>query len=470
MPLPSPFKPGLTAKYFLAIFSACLLVLIINGAATRVSFQQGFMDYLNDQGEARLQHLLPHLVHEYEQSGSWDNLRGNPRLWRQLLHLELVDSHGQLVQQLGDPTGMLSRVGLFDAARQPVAGNPDADDGTPNAPAMLFPVKVNGQEVGWLGMVPFNALVAANDVEFYNAQLRAWWLTALVALLITATFAWLVSRALRQRLAKLADATHQLAAGDYAIRIQSTANDELDALARDFNQMAQALEDTEQNRRRFIADISHELRTPLAVVRAQLEAMEDGIRPLDRGSLGPLQQEVHHMGKLIDDLHDLSMTQSGGLAYRFAPLDLVALASAEANRMRARFNAAGLSLELHTRGDAALPIQGDAWRLQQLLANLLENTLRYTAPGGEVHLHAWQTDQQALLMLDDSAPGVPAEQCNLLFERFYRVEASRNRASGGSGLGLAICRNIVLAHQGRIRAEPSPLGGLRIVISLPVSA
>lgn len=466
--LPRP-KLGLTAKYFLAIFSACLLVLVINGAATRLNFQQGFMDYLNDQGEARLQHLLPHLVNEYRQNGGWEHLRTTPRLWRQLLHLELVDGHGQQVQKVGDPTGVLARVGLFDSAHHLVAGNPDADDDSPSAPAMLIPVKVDDVVVGWLGMVPFNAVVAANDVEFYNAQLRAWWLTAGVALLITATFAWLVSRALRQRLAKLADATHQLAAGDYAIRIQPTANDELDALANDFNQMAQALANVEQNRRRFMADISHELRTPLAVVRAELEAMEDGIRPLDRGNLGPLQQEVRQIGKLIDDLHDLSMTQSGGLAYRFAALDLVALLASEANRMRARFDAAGLKLQLIT-DDASLLVQGDEWRLQQLLANLLENTLRYTAPGGLVNLHAWRAGSHAMLMLEDSAPGVSVEQCDRLFERFYRVEASRNRASGGSGLGLAICHNIVLAHQGRIRAEPSPLGGLRIVIRLPVSA
>ena len=466
--LPRP-KLGLTAKYFLAIFSACLLVLVINGAATRLNFQQGFMDYLNDQGEARLQHLLPHLVNEYRQNGGWEHLRTTPRLWRQLLHLELVDGHGQQVQKVGDPTGVLARVGLFDSAHHLVAGNPDADDDSPSAPAMLIPVKVDDVVVGWLGMVPFNAVVAANDVEFYNAQLRAWWLTAGVALLITATFAWLVSRALRQRLAKLADATHQLAAGDYAIRIQPTANDELDALANDFNQMAQALANVEQNRRRFMADISHELRTPLAVVRAELEAMEDGIRPLDRGNLGPLQQEVRQIGKLIDDLHDLSMTQSGGLAYRFAALDLVALLASEANRVRARFDAAGLKLQLIT-DDASLLVQGDEWRLQQLLANLLENTLRYTAPGGLVNLHAWRADSHAMLMLEDSAPGVSVEQCDRLFERFYRVEASRNRASGGSGLGLAICHNIVLAHQGRIRAEPSPLGGLRIVIRLPVSA
>ncbi|PSD48773.1 two-component sensor histidine kinase, partial [Stenotrophomonas maltophilia] len=272
-----------------------------------------------------------------------------------------------------------------------------------------------------------------------------------------------------QRLAKLAAATHRLAAGDYATRIERTSDDELDALVNDFNRMAQALDDTERNRRAFIADISHELRTPLAVVRAELEAIEDGIRPLDRANLVGLQGEIRQLGKLIDDLHDLSMTQSGGLAYRFAPLDLAALLRSELNGMRVRFANAGLALEEDL---PAMPLQvsGDERRLQQVLANLLENALRYTHAGGRVLVQAAHVPAGVQLIVEDTAPGVPADKCALLFERFYRVESSRNRASGGSGLGLAISHNIILAHHGVIHAEPSPLGGLRVVITLPEPA
>jgi two-component system sensor histidine kinase BaeS len=159
---------------------------------------------------------------------------------------------------------------------------PDAtSDDEPHA------VQVDGHTVGWLGMVPFQTVIATNDLNFYNTQMRAWWVIGISLLLVTVLLAWLVSRALRQRLAKLAAATHRFAAGDYATRIERTSDDELDALVNDFNRMAQALDDTERNRRAFIADISHELRTPLAVVRAELEAIEDGIRPLDRANLVP---------------------------------------------------------------------------------------------------------------------------------------------------------------------------------------
>ncbi|WMJ70905.1 sensor histidine kinase efflux regulator BaeS [Stenotrophomonas sp. 24(2023)] len=456
-------KFGLTAKSFLAIFTACLLVLAVNGVATRVSFQLGFLDYLNEQGDVRMQHLLPHLAHEYEQHQGWDHLRSSREGWDRLLRPDLGHSHGlgPVSPPLSDQTGVPSRLGLFDAQLRRVAGNADArNDDDPH------PVVVNGQTVGWLGMVPFQRVIAANDLNFYNTQLRAWWVIGIALLLVTAVLAWIVSRALQRRLATLAAATHQLAAGEYGIRIARTSDDELDALAADFNQMAQALDDTERNRRAFIADISHELRTPLAVVRAELEAIEDGIRPLDRANLGALQGEIRQLGKLIDDLHDLSMTQSGGMAYRFAPLDLVALLHSELNSMRGRFQAAGLALEVEVPAPP-LTVSGDERRLQQLLANLLENALRYTQAGGTVCIHAEHPPGLVRLVVEDSAPGVPADKCALLFERFYRVESSRNRASGGSGLGLAISRNIVHAHQGHIHAEPSPLGGLRVVIELP---
>lgn len=458
------FKFGLTAKTFLAIFTACLLVLAVNGIASRVAFQIGFLDYLNDQGDVRMQHLMPHLLREYREHGGWDHLRGDGEQWQRLLRPDLARGRGGPVPPLSDQTGVPSRLGLFDAAHRRVAGNPDAiSDDEPH------PVIIDGHTVGWLGMVPFQTVIATNDLNFYNTQVRAWWVIGVTLLAVSLLLAWWVARVLRQRLAKLASATHRLAAGDYATRIERTSDDELDALVDDFNVMAQALDDTERNRRAFIADISHELRTPLAVVRAELEAIEDGIRPLDRANLGALQGEIRQLGKLIDDLHDLSMTQSGGLAYRFAPLDLAALLQSELNGMRVRFAAADLTLE-EAVPSGTLPVSGDERRLQQVLANLLENALRYTHAGGRVRVSAARAGADVQVVVEDSAPGVPADKCALLFERFYRVESSRNRASGGSGLGLAISHNIIVAHQGRIHAEPSPLGGLRVVVSLPGAA
>lgn len=240
----------------------------------------------------------------------------------------------------------------------------------------------------------------------------------------------------------------------------------LDQLARDFNQLAQALDNNERARRDFMADVSHELRTPLAVLRAELEALQDGIRPMTRESLTSLHQEVGQLGKLIEDLYDLSLTDVGALAYRRAPIDLSVVLQSTLAGMHTRIAAAGLTLQAHGI-TAPLHVDGDERRLQQLLSNLLENALRYTDAGGQLRVQCARRAHLVEIVIEDSAPGVPADKLDRLFERFYRVEGSRNRASGGSGLGLAICRNIVGAHDGEIHATASPLGGLRVTLRLP---
>ncbi len=160
-----------------------------------------------------------------------------------------------------------------------------------------------------------------------------------------------------------------------------------------------------------------------------------------------MHEEVDRLGELISNLHALSLTDVGALAYRFEPIELTEVLRTTVRSMQGRFDAADLRLLAHI-DESPLVVFADMSRLRQLFSNLLENALRYTDAGGLVRVHCAGKDDTILLMFEDSAPGVPDDKLGFLFERFYRVEASRNRASGGSGLGLAICRNIVEAHAG----------------------
>lgn len=242
--------------------------------------------------------------------------------------------------------------------------------------------------------------------------------------------------------------------------------DELDRLASDLSQLASKLENIEHNRRAFMADISHELRTPLAVLKAEMEAIQDGIRPMSVNTLMPLQSEVVQLNKLVDDLHELAVTQTGEFSYRFEAVDLHRIIQHSVITMQARAKDAGLAITFASNGHPVF-IRADELRMQQLLSNLLENSIRYTHPGGKIRLTLMVQACQAELSIEDSSPGVDAVALPHLFERFYRVENSRNRTTGGSGLGLSICRNIVTSHGGEIAARPSSLGGLHIVIRLP---
>lgn len=455
-------KPGIAVKLFLAMLAACALMLAINGLMGRFLFERAFMGYLNEQGIERMREVLPEIAANYRRHGSWDFVRGNAEAWFALMRTPVPGGDPTLrVPPISDQIGAIPRLALLDADGTRLIGNPTA-----GADSIRLPVNVEGVIVGWLAMVPFQKAIAAGDVRFYRAQVRAWWINGTASVMVAALLAWFLSRALLARVGRLTGAVHRLAAGDYATRTTASGDDELGGLAQDINRLADTLEHTEHNRRAFMADISHELRTPLAVLRAELEAIQDGIRPLTPATLAPLQAQVQQLGKLIDDLHELSVTQVGEISYRFAGIDLGQILQSAAAGMQGRFADAGLALELVAAPDPML-IQGDERRLQQLLANLLENALHYTDRGGRVVILAQTQGVQVRVVVEDSAPGVEATRRARLFERFYRVDTSRNRATGGSGLGLAICRNIVQAHGGSIEAEDSPLGGLRIVVTLP---
>ncbi|HDS1117563.1 TPA: two-component system sensor histidine kinase BaeS, partial [Pluralibacter gergoviae] len=327
-------------------------------------------------------------------------------------------------------------------------------------------IMVNGMEVGAVIASPVERLTRNTDINFDRQQRRTSWLIVGLATLLAALTTFPLARGLLAPVKRLVEGTHRLAAGDFTTRVTATGSDELGKLAQDFNQLASTLERNQQMRRDFMADISHELRTPLAVLRGELEAIQDGVRKFTPESVSSLQAEVGTLTKLVDDLHQLSMSDEGALAYQKAPVDIVSLLEMAGGAFRERFAGRGLTLNLSLPESAT--VFGDRDRLLQLFNNLLENSLRYTDAGGQLLIEARKAAQHITLTFADSGPGVTDQQLAMLCERFYRAESSRNRASGGSGLGLAICVNIAAAHGGRLSAAHSPFGGVSITVELPL--
>jgi two-component system sensor histidine kinase BaeS len=214
-----------------------------------------------------------------------------------------------------------------------------------------------------------------------------------------------------------------------------------------------------------MADIAHELRTPVSVLKGEVEALADGVRRPDPAAFVSLGEEIEQLSKLVSDLQALALADAGALELRQERLDLVDLLRQVGEGYRKRLAARNVGLELHLPERQVL--SADPQRLRQLFQNLLENCNRYVDRGGQVRIRIERGADAVQVTVEDSGPGVIAGQRAHLFERFYRAEESRSRASGGSGLGLAICRSIAEAHGGAITAEPSPLGGLAIHVELP---
>lgn len=454
-----PVKLGISAKLFMAIFSTCMLVIITMHWGVRLSFEHGFVDYIKKGNEQRLTLLSDALADQYEQHGSWDFLRNNDRLIFTILR-SLEQNPGSGTQL--PPHGWRTQFWIIDQQYKILSGprSPVPPEGSRRNITTS-----NGKIVGWVIASPAERLTRSTDINFDHQQRQTSWLIVGLTTLLAALVTWLLARGLLAPVKRLVDGTHQLAAGKFTTRVEVGSSDEIGQLARDFNQLARSLEKNESNRRAFMADISHELRTPLAILRGELEAMQDGVRKLTPDAISSLQSEVALLTQLVEDLHQLSLSDAGALAYRKQPVDLVSLLEVVAGSFGERYRSRELTLSL------MLPAQassfGDPDRLMQLFTNLLENSLRYTDAGGTVQLSMQLSGEQWQLQFADSAPGVERQQQAQLFERFFRAESSRNRASGGSGLGLAICKNIVEAHDGSINAADSDLGGLKITLNLP---
>jgi len=213
----------------------------------------------------------------------------------------------------------------------------------------------------------------------------------------------------------------------------------------------------------LFSEISHELRTPVAVLRGELELLQDGIRPFDKHSVASLHSETLRLGRLIDDLNTLSMAQASGIEYQMDSLNLTALLENHLEKYRDSIQ--GIEIKIHAEKN--LWLQGDKQRLTQLLDNLMQNSIRYTDVPGSISVELTSTNNTIHLTWQDSAPGVSNDSLQRLFEPLYRDEQSRSRALGGSGLGLSIVQKIVQAHSGSVLADQSALGGLKITVKLP---
>jgi two-component system sensor histidine kinase BaeS len=332
-------------------------------------------------------------------------------------------------------------------------------------PAFTQAVVVDGATVGWL-LRPMPT-IPGPEAQFQEQLLKTGWVVAGIALLLAALAAFPLAHELLSPIRRLAEGTKRLATADYDSPVPVQSDDELGQLTRDFNRLAEALKGAELARRNFLADVSHELRTPVAILRVELEALQEGVRQATPQAIQSLRAEVLALEALVNDLYNLAVADLGPGAYAFEDLDLAALAKSSAVAFSERFVAARLAVD--TGGIAATPViaRGDVRWLGQVLRNLLENSVRYTRAGGRVHIAASRQVNDAVIDVMDSAPGVPEESLPRLFDRLFRVEPSRSREPGGAGIGLALCRSVVQAHGGRIEAKASPLGGLWIRIVLP---
>lgn len=304
--------------------------------------------------------------------------------------------------------------------------------------------------------------------DFRQALTEAILMAAGVALLAAIIVSYFVSRRILDPIREMMAASREMVAGRYSRRVRVSSADELGALASNFNAMAETLEKTEERRRQLIADVAHELRTPLATIKSYMEGLTDAVLPADPATFELVSQEANRLGRLVQDLQDLSRVEAHQLDFNFRPAGVTGLVKAAVSRLEPQYQAKNVLMKT-SLADSLPRVLVDADRVMQVLLNLLGNALQYTPAGGQVRVEAARKGEGVQVSVSDTGIGISPEHLSQVFERFYRVDKSRSRVGGGSGLGLTIARHIVEAHSGRIWAESAGTGcGSRFSFTLPV--
>ena len=507
----------LTEKLIICILCICISCVLIAALMTSLFFNKYFAEYLMHQQQQMLTAVADDIIDYYDVQRGWRQLRQLNRVLREsnlkqrnLKQINLREdsftenrlkaSHSTETKILDDrsppqnsttaldksaidnhrspnhnhrprhekkprPRGPVS-ITLTNADRIYVAGNRKLL----NAPEKIwFPVRMNDQVIGYLMTPKSTGLTQRVDQQFKRSLQKATVFVIVLISLLCIPLVLFLARYIAAPIRQLSARTQQLVSGDYQTQVNTSRMDEIGDLYRHFNILADTLALNQSNQQRWIADISHELRTPLAVLKGELQAMEDGIRPLDKTAILSLSEETHRFQRIVEDLYDLSRAEAGELAYQKQPCDPIDILNKIVYQFEGRFSEQQLTL-VHQLPSSSMLLPLDETRMAQLFSNLLENSLRYTDTGGTTHIHIQQSGERFDIIIEDSAPSVPDDALPQLFDRLYRVESSRNRHFGGSGLGLAMCQSIANAHQASLSASHSDLGGIKITLSFTLTA
>ena len=318
-------------------------------------------------------------------------------------------------------------------------------------------------------------IVAAVGVTVLVVIVGAWvglplLVCGVIAGLLSLGMIQLLARGMTSPLRDMASATRAMARGEYDRRVVESSRDEVGELARAFNRMAAELAEVDRMRRDLIANVSHELRTPLTALQATLENIVDGVAPADQATLQTMHAQTQRLGRLVEQLLDLSRLESGSVPLNLQPFAVKPMLEQTVRESKLspdRGDRIAIRLAVEP---SDLVIVGDAERVHQVVTNILNNALRHSPSDGSIEVMARTNSDGVRIEVSDEGPGIPAEEAGRVFERFYRSDQARTSRDGGSGLGLAIAKWIVDMHGGDIRAEPRTPRGCRMVVTLPKAA
>lgn len=450
------FTISFTKRVMLVSIAVSLITIISSVVVLSAVWNQHFQSYTRENVQRVADGTAAAIADGYEQSnGDW---YGGA--------LSAATSASSLYDSVYLQVRTIDGTIVYDDRANDVLGSVDVkEDGSNVASA---PIMVDGEKVGTvLVRVPGSeTLLTKFDEDFRDKSYNAMIFAAVIALIIAMVMGAIFARTIAAPVKKITNAAKALKEGDYSARTGMTGSDEIARLGNMFDLMADSVESNRKLERRLVTDVAHELRTPLMAIQSTVEAMIDGVFKPDAERLETLNSEVQRLSRLVDALLKLSRLESRTKPIEQKKVDLTEMLSSVVQTHQAYIHDAGLNLEFEY--DPHVYVFGDADLLRQATANLISNAVRYTPEGGTITIMARKGDLMGQIVVKDTGIGLTPEEARLVFQRFWRADSGRARATGGLGIGLSVVKEIVEQHNGWVRVEGRPNEGACFTIYIPL--
>lgn len=450
------FTISFTKRVMLVSIAVSLITIISSVVVLSAVWNQHFQSYTRENVQRVADGTAAAIADGYEQSnGDW---YGGA--------LSAATSASSLYDSVYLQVRTIDGTIVYDDRANDVLGSVDVkEDGSNVASA---PIMVDGEKVGTvLVRVPGSeTLLTKFDEDFRDKSYNAMIFAAVIALIIAMVMGAIFARTIAAPVKKITNAAKALKEGDYSARTGMAGSDEIARLGNMFDLMADSVESNRKLERRLVTDVAHELRTPLMAIQSTVEAMIDGVFKPDAERLETLNSEVQRLSRLVDALLKLSRLESRTKPIEQKKVDLTETLSSVVQTHQAYIHDAGLNLEFEY--DPHVYVFGDADLLRQATANLISNAVRYTPEGGTITIMARKGDLMGQIVVKDTGIGLTPEEAKLVFQRFWRADSGRARATGGLGIGLSVVKEIVEQHNGWVRVEGRPNEGACFTIYIPL--
>jgi signal transduction histidine kinase len=428
-----------------------ILVVVIAASTSSIfmgiAFQRQMNQYEQAMDQSRIIRTERILVHHYVTLGSWFGVQ------------PLLDQVGQMYGRrlvLTNNSGVV----VADTAKELVNQQFDLQWTGVDISLDTPPIKIGTVYISPAGGRSSEVSILMRAINFFLI------LGGVLAIVVASIITLFLSRRISMPIQALTVAAVKLGKGDFSQRVSIDDQGEIGQLAKSFNNMADDLENAENLRRNMVSDVAHELRSPVANIRIQLEAIEDKLLKPDTRTISSLHEEVVLLSRLIDDLQDLSLMEAGRLKLDKQPAEILKIIEQAKEALLSKVQSHNIRIEVNV-AEGLPDCDVDQHRIGQVVRNLLNNAIAHTAEGGMINISAKRIDNMVEVCIKDNGEGIAAKELPNIFERFYRVDKSRSRATGGSGLGLTITRRLVEAHGGKIWVESEAGKGSRFYFTIP---